>query len=273
MVLITFQFFLLKLSAPTTIESLTYIINLAIRSCTMLNDWKCARVTPVHKEGCKMNPNNYRPISVLSVIPKIFEKVIFDQMYEYLTTHNLSNLQSGFRPLHSTLTALLDATDQWYTNMDNGLINGTLTFRKLLIQLITIFYKKKLSYYGFSNNTLDLFRNYLSERTQVTVINNISSQKCSLQCGVPQGSILEPLLFLIYIHDLPDCNLMSDCRLFADDTNLTYVDKDYNQVFSAMKSNLNIPKSWLDANKLSLNALKTKCMLIFIRQPQVSNHT
>ena len=113
---------------------------------------------------------------------------------------------------------------------------------------------------------------------EVSVINNISSQKCSLQCGIPQGSILGPLLFLIYINDLPDCNLMSDCRLFADDTSLTYADKHYNQVFSAMNNDLNILKSRLDGNKLSLNALKTRCMFISTRhklatipeQPEIS---
>jgi hypothetical protein len=165
------------------------------------NDWKCARVTPGRKEGYKMNPNNYRPISVLLVIAKIFEKVIFDQIYEYLATQNLlSNLQSAFRPLYSTLNALLDATDQWYTNMDNALINGILSIdlKKAFDTIDHNIPLKKLSCYGFSNNTLHLFRNCLSERTQVTVINNISSQTCSLQCEVPQGSILGPLLFLIY---------------------------------------------------------------------------
>ena len=158
-------------------------------------------------------------------------------MYEYLTTQNLlSNLQSGFRPLHSTLTALLDATDQWHTNMDNRLINGILfiDLKKAFDTIDHNILSKKLSCYGFNDNILDLFRNYLSERTQVTVINNISSQKCSLQCGVPQRSILGPLLFLTYINDLPDCNLMSDCRLFADDTNFTYADKDYTTKFSLL---------------------------------------
>ena len=117
----------------------------------MPNDWKCARVTP--KEGYKMNPNNYRPISVISVILKVFEKVILHQMYEYLTTHNLLyNLQSGFRTLHSTLTALLDATDQWYTNMDNALMHGIL-FIDLKKAFDTIDHNillKELSCHGFS---------------------------------------------------------------------------------------------------------------------------
>jgi hypothetical protein len=182
-----------------------------------------------------------------AVIPKIFEKVIFDQMYEYLTTRNLlSNLQSGFRPLHSTLTALLDATDQWYTNMDNGLINGILFI------------------------DLDLFRNYLSERTQVTVINNISSQKCRLQCGVIQGSILGPSLFLIYNKLLTIYQIVISC--------LTVAILLLQPSFLCYEQRLKYPKKLARSNKLRLNALKTKCMFISTRhtlttipdQPEIS---
>ena len=188
---------------------------------------KSARDSAIHKNYSKLDLNNYRPISVLPVIAKVFEKVVFDQTYNFLNNNDLlSKEQSGFRHLHSTLTAMLDATDQWYMNMDNGQINAIL-FVDLKKAFDTIDHEillGKLTRDGFSSQTVELFRNYLSGRTQITVINNVSLGRCKITCGVPQGSILGPLLFLLYINDLPKCQLVSNGRLFADDTNLTYAD-------------------------------------------------
>ncbi len=113
---------LLKLINFTAVVSLTHIINQVIRKGIISTDWKCARVSVIYKHDSKLDLNNYRPISVLLVVSKIFEKVVFDQAYAFLNKNNLlSDIQSGFRPLH--LTAMLDASDKWYTNMDSGLIN------------------------------------------------------------------------------------------------------------------------------------------------------
>ena len=116
----------------------------------------------------------------------------------------------------------------------------------------------KLELYGFKGASLNLFRDYLSDRTQVTVISNINSETSFISCGVPQGSILGPLLFLLYINDLPNCNLLSDVRMYADDTNLTFASKDPNELFSSLTHDLGNLKQWLDSNRLSLNVLKTK---------------
>ena len=216
-----------------------------------------------------MDPNNYRPMSVLPVIAKIFVKAIFKQTYDFLSENkHLSDLQSGFRPLHSTLTTLLDITDKCYTNMDNGLINAILfvDLKKAFDTIDHDILVNKLSCYGFKNKTVNPFRNYLTERTQITFVNNVPSDTCNITYGVPQGSILEPLLFLLYINDLPNYNLISNERLYADDTNLTYANKDPNQHLSVMNNDLITLKNWLNMNKLSLNALKTKCMFIATRQ-------
>jgi hypothetical protein len=116
---------------------------------------------------------------------------VFDQTYNFLNNNDLlSKEQSGFRHLHSTLTAMLDAIDQWYTNMDNGLINAIL-FVDLKKAFDTIDHEillgKLLNRYGFSNQTVELFRNYLSGRTQITVINNVSSGSCKITCGRSTG--------------------------------------------------------------------------------------
>ena len=118
---------MLKEAAPIFAPSLTHIINLSITTGIFLDEWKLVRVSPIYKEGAKSDPNNYRPISVLPVISKLIERVVFDQFYEYLIVHDLlADTQSGFRPRHSTQTALLEATNEWYLNIDNGLINGVL---------------------------------------------------------------------------------------------------------------------------------------------------
>ena len=152
---------LLKLSFTFIASSLTHIFNLVISTGIIPNDWKSARVTPIYKADSKVDPSNYRPISVLSVIGKLFEKAIFNQVYTYLNENNLlSKYQSGFRPMHSTLTALIDTTDNWYLNIDDGLTNAIL-FIDLKKAFDTIDHEillSKLELYGFKGVSLNLFR-------------------------------------------------------------------------------------------------------------------
>ena len=116
---------LLKEAAPIFSPSLAYIINLSMTTGIFPDDWKITKVSPQRRQ--QNNPNNYRPISVLPIVSKLIERTVFNQFYAYLMQHNLlTDTQFGFRPLHSTLTALLDATNDWYLNMDNGPVNGVL---------------------------------------------------------------------------------------------------------------------------------------------------
>ena len=256
---------LLKEAAPIVAPSLTHIINLSITTGIFPDEWKLARVSPIYKEGVKSDPNNYRPISVLPVISKLIERVVFDQFYEYLIVHDLlADTQSGFRPRHSTQTALLEATNEWYLNIDNGLINGVL-FLDLKKAFDTVDHRillQKLQLYGVDSNTLMWFKSYLTDRKQKTFVNGQMSDFCPIICGVPQGSILGPLLFLIYINDLPACHLHSVPRMYADDTSLTLSSSDPLDLQSKLNHDLAQIQTWLQANKLSLNVKKTKFSII-----------
>ena len=163
------------------------------------NEWKNARVTPLYKNTGKRNdPSNYRPISVIPVVAKVFERIIYDQlyMYEYLANNNLLfKHQSGFRAVHSTTTALLEATDGSTINIERGLINAVvfLDLKKELDSVdheILLFERRSL---GIRGQALRLFRSYLEDRTQTCQIDCSKSTPTFLKCGVPKGTILGPL--------------------------------------------------------------------------------
>ena len=244
---------------------MTYIINRSLTTGLFPNDWKVAKVTPIYKDDIKTNPNNYRPISLLPIVSKLIERIVFNQLYAFLTRHDLlADAQSGFRPCHSTLTALLDITNDWFSNMDNGLLNGVL-FLDLKKAFDTVDYEillKKLNFYGVDSISLKWFQSYLTDRKQRTYVNGSLSDYGSTVCGVSQGSIVGPLLFLIYINDLPASGLSSIPRLYADDTCLILTSHDPTDLQITLNNDLNKVQSWLEANKLSLNVKKTKYSII-----------
>ena len=186
--------------------------------------WKLANVTPIHKKNDKQIISNYRPISLLPICSKIFEKIIFNHLYNFFNTNNLiTNKQSGFRPGDSTINQLLDLVDSIHQSFD---AYATLEVRAVFMDISKAFDKVwhdglifKLKQNGVSGSLLKLFEGYLSSRKQRVVLNGSASDYKDIRAGVPQGSVLGPLLFLIYINDLEE-NIKSQIRFFADDTML-----------------------------------------------------
>ena len=211
----------LKVSGNIIAPSLTKIFNLSLHTGIFVSDWKLARVQPMYKSDDRSKCENYRSISILPVVSKIFEKEIFKQLYDYLSENTLiSEFQSGFRPKHSTLSLLLQMCDNWLENMDEGKITGliSLDIKKAFDSIDHVILMSKMkNQFGIYDNELNWFGSYLTNREQVCCVNYISSCK-TIKSGVPQGSILGPLMFLLYINDLPKYLKYTTAGLYADDT-------------------------------------------------------
>ena len=262
--------YILKEAAPCIIEPLTHIVNLSLRTGIVPTICKRARVTPIHKSGNKDDPNNYRPISILPFIGKIIEYFVSQQITDYMEENRLfTRHQFGFRKNHSTTYLMFDLFDEIYKSKSKSFKPGIifLDIKKAFDTVNHEILIKKLMYYGIGGTALTWFKNFLSDRYQCTRLCGKLSSFLLVLSGVPQGSILGPILFSIYINDIIyACNL-SIPYLFADDGALFFEDSCRNSYINMKIELLTIIK-WLSANKLSFNVDKTEFM-IFDAQDQV----
>ena len=209
---------LIKLAKGVLTQPLTLISNQILRNGIFPKELKISGVKPLFKSGDPLQFNNYRPVSLLPSLSKIFEHVIFDQIMCYLTENSLlSSEQFGFRPGHSTELAALRMVDHIIKQMDNGklplciYIDLSKAFDTLNYDILM----SKPEYYGITGKENDLLRSYLTGRSQYVEVNGHKSSQLQISTGIPQGSVLGPLLFLIYINDLPNASNIFDMLMYC----------------------------------------------------------
>ena len=254
---------LLKEGAPQIAEPLSKLFNPSLATGQLPSDWTRANITPIHKKGSKHLPNNYRPISLTCTVVKIMEHLIHQELSQFLSNNNkLITSQHGFRSKHSCQTQLLETVHHWANALDqrSSVHVIFLDFSKTFDTVPHLKLCAKLDNIGVRGNILSWIKAFLTNRQQRVCVDGRSSDWSSISSGVPQGSILGPLLFLIYINDIT-LSLNSKARLFADDCTL------YRTVSSAedcvlLQSDLAKVYSWTQMWQLSLNTSKCKVLNI-----------
>ncbi len=256
---------LLKDPSEIIAPSITKLINRSIQNHTFPSSRKCSKVFPLYKSGDRANATNYRPISVLPALSKLMEKAVYTQLYDYLTEHNILNdNQFGFSRKCSTTTALSSFADEILASMEKREVCGAvfLDLSKAFDTVDHAVMLKKLSAIGVSTEDIAWFASYLSFRSLRTTCGLELSEPLCCNFGVPQGSILGPLLFLIYINEIPSFIKHAQLSLDADDTVLYYFSNTSQDLEEKLSAGLRNVCVWLNENKLTLNTKKTKFMII-----------
>ncbi|MFZ2538156.1 MAG: reverse transcriptase family protein, partial [Oscillospiraceae bacterium] len=243
---------------------LSHINNQSLIEGVFPNQLKIAKVVPVFKSGDSKLVSNYRPISILPTFSKIFEKVVYTRLEKYLIDNAiLHKNQFGFRSKLSTCMALLELLDKLSASVDNKSITvGVfIDLAKAFDTVDHCIMLRKLQHYGIRGIPLEWFNSYLSNRKQCVVVDKTESEFVLIKCGVPQGSILGPILFLIYINDLNYASKLLQTIMFADDTNLFLTGKSLQQIETQLNEEMLVINEWFKSNKLSLNLTKTSYII------------
>ena len=270
----------IKLIAQDILAPLTHIVNLSISKSKFPSLWKHAKVVPLLKKNDPLIAKNYRPVSLLPILSKVLERVIFNQLVNYLDTNCLVHPNHhGSRAGHSTATALIQMYDTWVEEVDCGNMVGV-----IMVDLSAAFdmvdfdlLLQKLEIFGLDEGSLDWMRSYLTGRSQSVFVDGCLSPPLTISCGVPQGSILGPLLYILYTNDIPDlvhkhpisvsqpepyCQDCGGTVCYVDDSTYCLAGQDPAALSSALTDQYKVISNYMAANKLVINDDKTHLLVL-----------
>jgi len=262
---------IIKSSFEIYLDSLVHLINLSLHQGVFPSELKIAKVIPIYKSSNAHMISNYRPVSLLSNFSKIYEKIMYARLLNFINQREvLYKFQFGFRKDHNTSLALMILLDEISNafNCNEMVLGVFLDFRKAFDTVNHDILLKKLYKYGIRGVSHDWIKSYLSNRKQFVCFDECDSTVLPITCGVPQGSILGPLLFILYINDLSNISNKFFPVLFADDSNLFFRGKNLNEMITTINEELSKVYEWLVTNKLSLNVDKTNFILFSTNRRQ-----